>query len=133
MKHWQKKELFHVKHYRKPLVFLHLREDGQSDPEFRKRDNAECAPESPAKPADLSAHVSAARPETARGCLHVPLVMSESAKAREESEPVFDTEPRVPSIPAKRSHIKKQKSRTPRPSTTHYPLPTNNYLSGVPS
>ncbi len=46
MKHWQKKELFHVKHYRKPRVFLHLREDGQSDPEFRKRDNAECAPES---------------------------------------------------------------------------------------
>ncbi len=53
MKHWQKKELFHVKHYRKPRVFLHLREDGQSDPEFRKRDNAECAPESLAKPAGL--------------------------------------------------------------------------------
>ena len=29
-----------------------------------------------------------------------------SAQAREDSEPVFDTEPRVPSIPAKRSHPK---------------------------
>jgi len=53
MKHWQKKELFHVKHYRKPLAFLHPREDGQSDPEFRERDNAECAPESLAKPTEL--------------------------------------------------------------------------------
>ncbi len=29
-----------------------------------------------------------------------------SAQAREDSEPVFDTEPRVPSIPAERSHPK---------------------------
>ena len=36
----------------------------------------------------------------------------QSAKAREESEPVFDTEQRVLSIPAKRSHPKKRKFRT---------------------
>ncbi len=41
----------------------------------------------------------------------------QSAKAREESEAVFDTETRVPSIPAQRaerSHTKGQKSRTAR-------------------
>ena len=32
----------------------------------------QCAIESPAKPADLSAHVSTARPQTARGERHVP-------------------------------------------------------------
>ena len=36
----------------------------------------------------------------------------QSAKAREESEPVFDTSSRVPRIPAKRSHTKKLQSRT---------------------
>ncbi|MBQ3862258.1 MAG: hypothetical protein II779_17175, partial [Clostridia bacterium] len=44
----------------------------------------------------------------------------QSAKAREDSEPIFDTETRVPSIPAKRSHIKIQKSRNARP-----PMRTN--------
>ncbi len=43
------------------------------------------------------------------------LVMSESVKAREESESVFDTSPRVSPIPAERSH-KNQKSRT-----AHFP------------
>ncbi|MBQ3956248.1 MAG: hypothetical protein II680_10180, partial [Clostridia bacterium] len=38
--------LFHVKQYTKPIVFLDPREDRRSDPESRKRDNAECAPES---------------------------------------------------------------------------------------
>ena len=52
-KHWQKKELFHVKHFPKSRVFLRLREDRQSDPESQNRDNAECAPESPAEPAGL--------------------------------------------------------------------------------
>ena len=34
------------------------------------------------------------------------LVISESVQAREDTATVFDTETRVPSIPAKRSHIK---------------------------
>ena len=53
------------------------------------------------------------------------LVMSESAKAREEREAVFDTEPRVPSIPAKRSHIKTKISHR-TPTETVNTSPRNN-------
>ena len=45
------------------------------------------------------------------------LVRVESVKAREDSEPVFDTGPRVPRIYAKRaerSHPKKRRSQTGR-------------------
>ena len=48
----------------------------------------------------------------------------QSAKTREESEAVFDTETRVPSIPAQRaerSHTKDQKSRT-----AHHPDTDNS-------
>ena len=76
--------LFHVKQCAKNLAVLHLRGVRPSDPDIQNRDNADCATESPAKPADLSAHVSAARTQTARGKRHVPPVMSESATARED-------------------------------------------------
>ena len=42
------------------------------------------------------------------------LVWVESVQAREDAEPVFDMETRVPSIPAKRSHIK---TENPAPHT----------------
>ncbi|MBQ3860441.1 MAG: hypothetical protein II779_07925, partial [Clostridia bacterium] len=59
-KYWQKKELFHVKHFPKSRVFLRLRKDRQSDPQSRNRDNAECAPESlPQGRRIYPAHVSA--------------------------------------------------------------------------
>ncbi len=101
MNHWQKKELFHVKHYPKPLVFLHPREDRRSDPESRNRDNAECAPETLPEAAGLVLRTgSAARRRPREVDAMFSPVMSESFKTREESEPVFDTSPRVPSIPA---------------------------------
>ncbi|MBQ3858914.1 MAG: hypothetical protein II779_00170, partial [Clostridia bacterium] len=53
VKYWVKKELLHVKHYPQTPVFLDPREDRQSDPAAQTRDNAECAPESPAEPAGL--------------------------------------------------------------------------------
>ena len=87
--------LFHVKQCPKSLDILHLREDRQSDPDIQKRDNAECATESPPQGRRIyPAHVSAARTETARGCLHVSLVMSESAEARGD-RPVFQLQVRA--------------------------------------
>ena len=75
--------LFHVKQYHKTLVFLHPREDRRSDPESQNRDNAECAPESPAKPTGLvpcmfRLHDHRPREETSM----FRLVISESATAR---------------------------------------------------
>ncbi len=56
----------------------------------------------------------------------------QSAKAREESEAVFDTETRVPSIPAQRaerSHTKDQKSRTAHhPDTDNSLIPNSSFL-----
>jgi len=52
----------------------------------------------------------------------------QSAKAREESEPIFDTETRVPSIPAERSHIKIQKSRNARPPDADKPNSHSSFL-----
>jgi len=75
--------LFHVEHYAEALVFLPPREDRQSDPESKTRDNADCATEFlPQGRRIYPAHVSAARAETARGWLHVSLVMSESVGTR---------------------------------------------------
>ncbi len=77
----------------------------------------------------LSAHVSAARAETARGWLHVPLVMSESVTAREDTATVFDTETCVPTpIPLPKKYS--LKSRTTLYSETHNTpfrsVPTSN-------
>ena len=82
-----------------------------------------CATESPPQGhGTCPVHVSASRPKTARGWLHVPLVMSESAKPREEGEPVFDTETRVLRRilfhPIKPSFSTGTKSRT---RFTHWP------------
>ena len=85
MKHWQKKELFHVKHYRKPLAFLHPREVRLSVPDTRNRDIAECAPESPAEPAELVLRMFLLHDRRPReGVSMFRLVMSELAKARED-------------------------------------------------
>ncbi len=70
------------------------------------------------KAADLSAHVSAVRRRPRGVGSMFRLVRSESVQARGDAEPVFDTEPRVPPIPAKRSPPKKLSSRTVRHSGT---------------
>ena len=89
------------------LFFIRARLDFQIPPHIHATTpNARLHP--PAEPADLSAHVSAIRTQIARGKRHVPLVMSESAEVREDAEPVFVSSPRVPSIPAKRSHSKNE-------------------------
>ena len=59
------------------------------------------------KAADLSAHVSTARPQTARGNLHVPLAMSESVKVREEKETISPSRPRVP-VPNARLNLRRK-------------------------
>ena len=59
------------------------------------------------------------------------LVWVESVQVREDAEPVFDMETRVPSIPAKRSHIKTENPAPHIPrlhsslSSVYQPLTTN--------
>ncbi len=58
---------------------------------------SKCAPESPPQGRRIyPAHGFNCTSETARGKRHVSPVMSESAEAREDMDPVFDTSPRVP-------------------------------------
>ena len=97
-----KSRLFHVKHH----VFL------------RTPSPFQCAPESPPEAAGFILRMF--QPHVGDQAGLPPCSGSsnlQSAKAREEYEPVFDTETRVPSIPAKRSHTKNRKSRTaPHPA-----------------
>ncbi len=115
MKHWQKKELLHVKHYPQTLVFLDLREDRQSDPAAQTRDNAECAPESPAEPAGLVLRMFRLhdRRSSAVGSMF-RLVTSESVKAREDCS-MFRLKNRA--SPQSQRSAPTQKPKIPHPSS----------------
>ena len=115
MSYWQKKELFHVKH----RVF------------FRTLSPFQCAPESPPQGRRIyPAHVSTALRRSSRVGSMSRLVRLESDPTREDRPHSPAERPRVPRIPAKRSHIKRYKSRTaqnPAPhkipqSNPHFPL-----------
>jgi len=83
-----------------------------------------CAPESPAEPAGFI--LRTLRPHVGDQAGSTPCSGSSdphSAQAREDSEAVFDTEPRVPSIPAKRSHPKNSHPILPSPRPG--PLPNS--------
>ncbi len=101
MNHWQKKELFHVKHYSKPRVFLRLREDRQSDPESQNRDNAECTPEMLPEAAGFILRMFQLHDHRPREVgFMFRLVPSAIRNDARKSLPVSASRPRVPSIPA---------------------------------
>jgi len=100
-KHWQKKELFHVKHFPKSRAFLRLREDRQSDPKFKNRDNAECAPESLPEAAGFILRMFQLHEHRPREVVFMfRLVPSAIRNDARKSLPVSASRPRVPSIPA---------------------------------
>ena len=114
--------LFHVKQCAKNLAVLHLRGVRPSDPDTQKRDNADCATESPPQGhGTCPVHVSTARTETARGKRHVPPVMSESATARED-RPIHRLQARAP-IADSFSPKYNPKSRTAHPPMQTIPHP----------
>ena len=87
---------------------VQMREDRSMVPAFRTRDlfharlnHRRKASTTASVRQTLSAHVSAARAETARGWRHVPLVMSESAEARGD-RPIYRLNDRA-SLPSQRS------------------------------
>ena len=104
MNHWQKKELFHVKHYSKPLVSLPRAGKDKQIPtsETATTPNARLNHRREAagfilRMFQLHEH----RPREVDSMFRSSDL--QSAKAREESEPVFDTSPRVPRIHAQRA------------------------------
>jgi len=98
-------KMLHVKQYPETPCLSSPREDRQTDPDIRNRDNAECAPE--------SLHVSASRTQTARGWLHSPLVLSESENARED-RPILQLQDRA--SPESSEALPSLKTQNPSPN-----------------
>jgi len=118
MKHWQRKELFHVKHYRKPLAFLHPREVRLSVPDTRKRDNAECAPESLPEAAGLVLRMFRLHEQRPREVVSPHRLVRLEFEEACEDRPIPRLNDRAsPESQRSAPHSKNRKSRNARPPT----------------
>ena len=109
-----------MKHYHQTRAFLHLREDRQTVPDTRKRDNADCATESPAKPAELVLRTGSTAHRRPR---EVGSVFRSSClnRYKPRRSPHFSAaRPRVPRI-QRSAPVKKRQSKTKTESRPETP------------
>ena len=123
MKHWQRKELFHVKHYRKPLAFLHPREVRLSVPDTRNRDNAECAPESLPEAAGLVLRMFQLYEQRPREVVSMFRSSCLNLRIAREDRPIPRLNVRA-SLPSQRSapHSKPENPAMPVPRRVYVPI-----------